>query len=57
MAGDRNNLGFAYKALGQYNKAIEYYQQALANLQKSLGPEHPNTKTVANNLADAKASR
>jgi tetratricopeptide (TPR) repeat protein len=43
--------------LGQYDKAIEYYEQALTTFEKVLGADHPSTKTVANNLASAKAER
>jgi tetratricopeptide (TPR) repeat protein len=47
----------AYDSLGQYEKAIDYYQQALASLQKRLGPDHPNVMTVAANLAVAKGKQ
>jgi hypothetical protein len=38
-------------------RGIEYYEQALTTLEKVLGADHPSTKTVANNLAIAKAAR
>jgi tetratricopeptide (TPR) repeat protein len=33
----RNNLGLAWQALGQYEKAIGYYEQALASDLKTYG--------------------
>lgn len=55
VATYRNNLGSAWKDLGQYEKAIGYYEQALNVLENALGPDHPTAKTVAGNLADARA--
>jgi hypothetical protein len=34
---------------GQYAEAEPLYQQALTILVESLGPQHPNTKTVSGN--------
>ena len=49
----RNNLGSAWDALGEYDKAIEYYELALVTFEKVLGKDHPYTKAVANSLAQA----
>jgi tetratricopeptide (TPR) repeat protein len=57
VAIDRNNLGLAWDSLGQYDKAIEYFELALATFKKVLGVDHPSTKTVAGNLALARAER
>jgi CHAT domain-containing protein len=38
--------------MGAYSKAEPLYQRALAIYEKTLGPEHPNTATSLNNLAE-----
>ena len=38
---------------GDYDKAIEYYEQALASDLKTFGPDHPNVATDRNNLGVA----
>lgn len=43
--------------LGQYDKAIEHYEKAMASDLKTFGPEHPNVATVWNNLGLAWASK
>ena len=50
VAIDRNNLGGAWYSLGEYQKAIGYYEMALVTMEKRL-PNHPNTKSLRNNLA------
>ncbi|WP_141699202.1 tetratricopeptide repeat protein, partial [Candidatus Thiosymbion oneisti] len=55
--GTSHNLGSAWKALGEYEKAIGYLEQALAVFERMLGPEHPNTRIVRQNLAAARAGR
>ena len=37
----------------QQQDAIEFFEPLLADRQKSLGSEHPNTLLTRNNLADA----
>jgi tetratricopeptide (TPR) repeat protein len=44
------NLGLAYYKLKQYKLAEEYFKKALRELEKFLGNDHPNTKTVRKNL-------
>ncbi|KZN29206.1 tetratricopeptide repeat protein [Pseudoalteromonas luteoviolacea] len=39
---------------GDYDKAIAYFELALAQNQKLLGKEHPSTKVAAKNLEYAK---
>ena len=46
----RNNLGAAWKAKGNYDKAIEYYEKALKSDLKTFGEDHPNVATYRNNL-------
>ena len=43
--------------LGEYKKAIEYLELALATFIRVFGADHPNTKTVIENLALAKAQK
>ena len=38
-----------------YFLASDYYQRSLAILEKSLSQDHPNTKTVKNNLQQLQA--
>ena len=46
----RNNLGAAWNAKGNYDKAIEYYEKALNSDLKNYGEDHPNVATYRNNL-------
>ena len=48
---DRNNLGLAYHAKGEVDRAIRYFEQALAVFERRLGNEHPHTKSVRANIA------
>ena len=45
-----NNLGLAYHNKGEYDKAIEYYQKAIAIDKKFYGEEHPEIAIDYNNL-------
>ena len=40
------NMGLAYYALGQYNKAIEYYSQALATFEEIKSPYAEQVRKV-----------
>ncbi len=51
----RNNLGSAWSSLGEYQKAIDYLELALATIEEFLGKDHPNTKIVQDNLDSAHA--
>ncbi len=46
----RNNLGAAWNAKGDYDKAIEYYEKAMKSDLKSFGEDHPNVATYRSNL-------
>jgi tetratricopeptide (TPR) repeat protein len=50
VATKRNNLGSAWYALGHYEKAIGYLEQALASDIKTYGEDHPRVATKRNNL-------
>ena len=43
--------------MGDYPKALEYYQKALAIKEKVLGEEHPSTATSYNNIGGVFDSR
>lgn len=48
------HLGEVLDSLGQYEKAIEYYEKALKIFRLTLGDDHPHTKTVKKNLEIAR---
>lgn len=54
LTGSRPNhygvLGLAWHSLGQYEKAIGYYGQALASDLKTYGEDHHRVATDRNNL-------
>jgi|LGOV01.1.fsa_nt_gb tetratricopeptide (TPR) repeat protein len=39
VAQDYDNIGVAYRGMGQYDRAIEYYEKAVAILEE-ITPEH-----------------
>ena len=45
-----NNIGFVYDAQGNYTKALECHNKALAIRLKVLGENHPDTATSYNNI-------
>ena len=45
-----NNLGAAYDSLGEYQKAIDYYEQALSMDKEYYGERNPKVATRLNNL-------
>ncbi|HLP60847.1 MAG TPA: tetratricopeptide repeat protein [Candidatus Deferrimicrobium sp.] len=47
-----NNLGTVWNGLGDYNKAGEYYKQALHAWEKIYGEGHPHIAVLMNNLGD-----
>jgi tetratricopeptide (TPR) repeat protein len=49
----RNNLGTVWQALGEYDKAIKYYELALARGLKTFGEDHPKVALRRNNLGSA----
>jgi len=48
-----NMVGRAYDELGEYGRAKEYYEKALAIDEKEYGKEHPNVARDLNNLGGA----
>ena len=53
MATDLNNIGSAWNALGEAQKALTYYEQALAIDIKTYGDQHPNVAICLNNIGSA----
>jgi hypothetical protein len=45
-----NNLAALFEAQGKYAEAEPLYRRAIAICEKTLGPEHPDTKTARENL-------
>src|SRR5258705_167917 len=45
------NLGNVYWEHGRYDKALKYYERALAGREESLGVDHRETLTTINNMA------
>jgi len=43
-------LALLYKSQGKYQQAEPLYQRSLVIREKALGKDHPNTKTVRDNL-------
>ena len=51
---DYNNLGEAWISLGDFQKAIVNFEEALAIFRGALPKGHPNIRQVEANLAEAK---
>ena len=51
MATSYNNMGSVHHNKGEYDKALEHHQKALAIRLKQLGPEHPDVAISYNNMA------
>jgi len=51
VARDLNNLALLLQNTNRLAEAEPLYSRARAIFEKSLGPNHPNTVTVRNNLA------
>ena len=51
MAISYNNIGLVHDNKGEYDKALEHYQKALAIVLKQLGAEHPSVARSYNNMA------
>ena len=46
-----HNMALVFDNQGQYDKALEYLERALASREKSLGVGHPSTLTTIHNIA------
>ena len=45
-----DNIGYVYKNNGNLDKALEYYEKAIAISENILGKEHPSTALSYNNI-------
>jgi tetratricopeptide (TPR) repeat protein len=52
VAATLTNLAGVYQAQGNYAEAESLYQQALAIVKKTLGPDHPYVATVLENISE-----
>ena len=50
MATTYNNLAYALYEKGDNAQALEYFHKALAIYQASLGKDHPQTRTIQENI-------
>src|SRR5258706_4087181 len=44
-------MALVFNKQGQYDKALTYYERALAGKEKSLGVDHPSTLATVHNMA------
>lgn len=47
-----HRLGIAFNDLGEYEKALEYFQRALEGREKALGKDHRQTLAAVNNVGN-----
>ena len=47
----QDNLAMGYRAAGRTAEAIPLLERTLADFERLLGPDHPNTNVVRENLA------
>jgi tetratricopeptide (TPR) repeat protein len=53
VASRLNNIGVAWDALGESQKAITYYEKAMAINIKTYGDQHPQVAICLNNIGFA----
>ncbi|KIM09585.1 MAG: hypothetical protein KU38_08500, partial [Sulfurovum sp. FS08-3] len=49
--------GLVYDSIGEYDKALEFYQKSLAIREEVLGIKHPDTATSYNNIGEVYKSK
>ena len=52
----RNNLALAYLSAGRIPDAVAIFERNLADRERVLGSDHPDTLKALNNLASAQQS-
>ena len=52
LASVFHNLGYGYNAMGNYDKALEYFEKALEIRESKLGKDHPSTASTYNNIGE-----
>ncbi|MEU5694349.1 tetratricopeptide repeat protein [Actinosynnema sp. NPDC020468] len=50
----RNNLAVAYGSAGDLGRAIPLHEATLTDCERALGPDHPTTKIIRQNLGQAR---
>jgi len=50
MLTSRNNLAHAYRSVADLGRAIPLYEQTLADRERVLGGDHPDTLSSRNDL-------
>ena len=50
LATSYGNIGQVYSKMGEYSKALEYYEKSMEIQRKSLPPNHPDLATSYNNI-------
>jgi hypothetical protein len=50
----RDTLAIGYAAAGEPDRAIALYQDAMADVERTLGADHPVTEAVRGNLTTAR---
>ncbi|CCI52002.1 tetratricopeptide repeat protein [Nostocoides jenkinsii] len=53
----RNNLAGAYRSAGDLGRAIPLYEATLADRERVLGPDHPNTVVTRRKIAAVQSLR
>ena len=48
-----NNTAMTFMAMGEYDRALDYYKTAVIECETKLGKDHPNTAATYNNIANA----
>ncbi|NUT49850.1 MAG: tetratricopeptide repeat protein [Saccharothrix sp.] len=51
----RDNLASAYGEAGDLGRAVPLYEATLTDSERVLGPDHPTTRIIRSNLAEARA--
>ena len=54
LAISYNNIGLVYDKMGEYSKALSYYEKAQQIWQKSLPPTHPYIAEVKSDIENVK---
>ena len=49
----RHGLAGAYRSVGRFGEAIALFERTLADFERVLGADHPDTLTARHHLADA----
>ena len=48
-----NNLAMGYQEAGKLDLALPLFEETLTRIKAKLGPDHPNTVSIMNNVGTA----